>query len=767
MSYEGWHVAIVLSPFVLLPAVAWIVRNGARAMVLTTLPVALTAYFMYAWWLVATTGPFSVTTPWAPSLGLSLSFHFDGLSLLFAVLITAVGTLIVPYAATYLAAHSYAGRFHVSLFAFMGSMLGVVLSDNVLSLFVFWELTGFTSFLLIGFDFIRPEARRAALQALLVTAGGGLALLAAGILLTQVSGTARISEWFATGDTFVAHPMYSVIAALVLFAAFTKSAQFPFHFWLPNAMEAPTPVSAYLHSATMVKAGIYLVARLTPVLGGSALWTGALVLTGTLTMLGGSYRAVRETDLKRILAYSTIGALGMLMLLLGIGTAQAITAALLYLVAHACYKGALFLVAGTVEHRTGTRDVAALAGLRRLMPRTALAASLAAVSMAGVPLSLGFLAKEQLYESVLAFGAWGAASGTLIAAAVIASALLGAAALLTGVSPFYGRSIATAEAHEAAPAMWLGPLVLGFMGLAIGVMPALLETPLALAVAAVTQQPSPVALSLWHGVTPTLALSALTLAGSIGLFVSRNGIRRVMWPRAFGTERLYTHTLTWLDTVSRGVAPALQSASLRSYALVVILTSVVLVGTALAANRVLPTPSRWTPIQPHEGMLAALIIAAAVSATFARSNLAAVLSVGTVGYGVALLYALFGAPDLAMTQFAVETLTVVIFVLVFHQLRGGFGDLSGSLTKARDAVVSMAAGLLVTTLVLFIGASGTTSRLSEYFADAAPRLAHGRNVVNVILVDFRGFDTLGEITVLVTVAIGVGALLLMGRERRS
>jgi multicomponent Na+:H+ antiporter subunit A len=738
-----------------------------RAVLLTTLPVALTVYFIYAWWLVATTGPFTVTTPWAPGLGLSLSFYFDGLSTLFAVLITGIGALIVPYASTYLGPHPYASRFYVSLFAFMGSMLGVVLSDNVLLLFVFWELTGFTSYLLIGFDFVRPEARRAALQALLVTAGGGLALLAAGVLLAQVNGTTQISEWFATGDVLVTHPMYGVIVGLVLLAAFTKSAQFPFHFWLPNAMQAPTPVSAYLHSATMVKAGIYLVARLTPVLGGGGLWTGAIVLTGTVTMLGSSYRAVRETDLKRILAYSTIAALGVLMLLLGIGTVQAVTAALLYLIAHACYKGALFLVAGAVEHGTGTRDVIALAGLRRLMPQTALAASLAAVSMAGVPLSLGFVAKEQFYEGVLAFGRWGDASGILVATAVIASALLGAAALLTGASPFYGRSVAPADAHEAPPAMWLGPLLLGFVGLAIGVMPALLDAPLALAVAAVTRQPAPVALSLWHGVTPTLALSALTLVGSIGLFASRTGIRRLAWPRAFGTERLYTRTLTLLDTVSRSVAPALQSASLRSYALVVILTAVVLVGTALTANRVFPTPSRWTHIQPHEGILAALVVAAAVSATFARSNIAAVLSVGTVGYGVALLYALFGAPDLAMTQFAVETLTVVIFVLVFYQLRGGFGDLSGPLTKTRDAVVSATAGVLVTTLVLFIGASGTTSRLSAYFADAAPRLAHGRNVVNVILVDFRGFDTLGEITVLVTVAIGVGALLLLGRERRS
>jgi multicomponent Na+:H+ antiporter subunit A len=767
LSPEAWHVAIVLSPFLVLPAVAWMAMNRGRALLLSIVPAALTAYFAYTSWLVATVGDFAVTVPWAPSLGLSLSFLFDGLSTLFAVLITGIATVIVPYASAYLATHPHAGRFYVVLYAFMGSMLGIVLSDNVLVLFVFWELTGFTSYLLIGFDHARREARRAALQALFVTAGGGLALLAAGILLTQMSGTPRISDWFATGGTLAAHPMYGAIVGLVLLAAFTKSAQFPFHFWLPNAMQAPTPVSAYLHSATMVKAGIYLVARLTPILGGSPLWTGAIVVVGTLTMLGGSYRAMRETDLKRILAYSTIAALGVVMLLLGIGTAQAVTAAVIYLVAHACYKGALFLVAGAVEHGTGTREVVALSGLRQVMPGTAFAASLAAVSMAGLPLSLGFVAKEQFYEGVLPFVVWPGVPGTLVVGAVIASALLGAAGLIAGASPFYGRFTAPARAHDAPPALWLGPLVLGVVGLIVGVAPALLDTPAALAVAAVTRNPTPVALDLWHGFTPALALSGLTLAGSVGLFVWRDGVRRLAWPRAIGTERLYTGTLTALDAISRRVAPALQSASLRSYVLVVLTAAVLLVGTALAANRVLPAPSRWTPIQPHEGMIAAVIIAAAISATFARSNIGAVLSVGTVGYGVALLYALFGAPDLAMTQFAVETLTVVIFVLVFYQLRGGFGDLSGRLTKSRDALVAAAAGILVTTLVLFIGASGTTSRLAAYFADAAPRLAHGRNIVNVILVDFRGFDTLGEITVLVTVAIGVGALLLMGRERHS
>ena len=568
------------------------------------------------------------------------------------------------------------------------------------------------------------------------------------------------------GLNFVGHPTYVGIIALILLAAFTKSAQFPFHFWLPNAMQAPTPVSAYLHSATMVKAGVYLVARMTPLVGGTALWTYALTVVGALTMIGGSYRAVLETDLKRILAYSTISALGFLMLLLGIGTPQAVVAGVVYLLAHACYKGALFLVAGAVEHETGVRDVLALGGLRRAMPRTAQAAMLAAASMAGIPLFFGFIAKEQVYESVGTSTFAGLWPGIVVTAAVVASIFQGTAALITGVSPFAGRAMHADDTHEAPAMLWLGALVLGGAGLVLGLAPAIVDVPVGLAAASIVQDTVPVSLEIWHGVSATLLLSAATLVGSIAVFIYRERVRRLVWPRSFGTERLYTLSLAGLDAISRWSAPALQSASLRSYVLTVIATAIALVTLALGADGALPPPRRWTPVAFNEGLLAALIVAGALTAAFARTRMAAVLSLGTVGYGVAVLYALLGAPDLAMTQFAVETLTVVIFVLVFYQLRG-FGDLSSRLIKMRDAIVAAAAGALVTTLVLFVGASGTTSRLADYFADAAPRLAHGLNIVNVILVDFRGFDTLGEITVLVTVAIGVRALLLIGREPRQ
>jgi multicomponent Na+:H+ antiporter subunit A len=764
VSTAALHILVVLSPFLAAPLAGWLGNRKTTRSLPALVPAALTTYFAYTSIRVSSTGPFAVTADWAPALNLSLAFRFDGLSTLFAILIAAVGTLIVIYAARYFDGDPQAGRFNAMLFAFMGSMLGVVLSDNLIALFVFWELTGFTSYLLIGFDHERPEARRAATQALIVTGGGGLALLAAGLLMSQAGGTAQLSALAARGS-LTAEPTYAGIVALLLLAAFTKSAQFPFHFWLPDAMEAPAPVSAYLHSATMVKAGIYLVARMSPIAGGTMLWTGTITAVGAVTMLAGAVRATSETDIKRVLAYSTVSALGIMMLLFGIGTSAAVTAGLFYLLAHACYKGALFLLAGAVEHETGTREASDLGGLRQSMPATALAAGLAAASMAGIPLFAGFLAKEQLYDSIRTAALPAVGSVALTAAAVAASACLGAAALVVGVGPFRGRSIPTQAPHDAPAGLWGGPMVLAAAGLILGLFPSAVSRTVALAAGAVTGEVPAVHLALWHGLTVTLALSAVTLAGSFVLFAYRRRLWRLAWPEGPGTGWLYTGSVSALDAISRRISPALQSATLGSYVLTVTATAVVLVATALATARILPTPGRWTPVQFHEGILAGLIIAGALSAALARSTMAAVLSLGVVGYIMAVMYALLGAPDLAMTQFAVETLTVVIFVLVFSRLRG-FGDLSSASVRARDALVAASAGAIVTTLVLFIGASGTTSRLSGYFAEAAPALAHGRNIVNVILVDFRGFDTLGEATVLVTVAIGVRALLLIGRERR-
>jgi multicomponent Na+:H+ antiporter subunit A len=745
----------ILSPFAVALLAPWLVRRFPRSeRILAAWPAILAVVLVTELRSTLSVGNRQIELSWAPSLGLSLSFNLDGLGLLFALLITAIGALVVLYASRYLEDHPQAGRFYASLFAFMGAMLGVALSDNILTLFVFWELTGFTSFLLIGFEHDREDARSAALQALIVTGAGGLALLAAGVLLADVSGTTSLSAMTASRDAIVTHPFYAAIAILVLLAAFTKSAQVPFHFWLPNAMAAPTPVSAYLHSATMVKAGVYLVARMTPILGATTLWTTAVTAAGAATMVLGAYRSVQETDLKRILAYSTVSALGVMTMLLGVGTREAIAAALVYLVAHACYKGALFLVAGAIDHETGTRDITELAGLRRAMPVTAFAAGAAALSMAGVPLTLGFVGKDGAYEALFRGDGW---STWLLALMVFASVLLGLAGLLAGVVPFRGNSTAE-EIREPPWPLWMPPLTLALSGVLAGVVPWILTAPLSAAAAAIVAQPVGMSLAVWHGLSPALMLSAATLLGVGAAYGGRDIIRRRFWRPTFGTEQLYTGSLAALNAISRVIAPPLHSASLRSYVMVIVVTFVVLVGAALITVRGVGASPPEMNVRGHELLVVVVIIAGAIAATLARSTMAAVLSLGVVGYGVATTFLIFGAPDLAMTQFSVETLTVLIYVFVFRHFRN-LGGLSPRLVRYRDACIALGAGTLIGGLVLSVSTTETAPRLREYFAEFGPTLGHGRNIVNVILVDFRGFDTMGEITVLATAAIGVRALI--------
>jgi multicomponent Na+:H+ antiporter subunit A len=747
---------LILSPFVAAIPAAWLAhRYPARAGWLAIWPAILAA-FLATRLPAAVSGTVPVDTfAWASSLGLTLSFHLDSLGLLFALLITGIGALVVLYASSYLDRHASAGRFYASLFAFMGAMLGVALGDNVLTLFVFWELTGFTSFLLIGFEHERQEARSAAVQALIVTGAGGLALLAAGILLFDVTGTTSLAAMTGSRATIVGSPLYAAAAILVLLAAFTKSAQFPFHFWLPNAMAAPTPISAYLHSATMVKAGVYLIARMTPVLGGTPLWAAAVTIAGATTMIVGACRAVQEVDLKRVLAYSTVSALGVMTMLLGVGTEQAVIAALVYLLAHAGYKGALFLIAGGIDHATGTRDITMLGGLGRTMPRTAIAGAAAALSMAGVPLTLGFIGKDGAYEALLHAPQW---AGWLLGLMILASVLLGLAGLLAGVVPFTGTRAAARDVHEADWRLWLPPAVLAAGGVLGGIVPFLLDGPVAAAAGAIAGAPSNVSLAVYHGATPALMLSAATLA-AVGLaFAARGTLRLRTWKPAIGTEQLYDGAIRTLDVVSRVIAPPLHSASLRSYVMVIVLTAIALTGTSMVLQGGFIRWPRPSAVPVHELFTVAVVITGAVSAIRAKSTMTAVLSLGAVGYGVALIFLTFGAPDLAMTQFSVETLTVLIYVLVFRHFRA-LGALSPRLVRYRDALISIGIGTIVSALVLAVGTTETAPRLREYFATFAPTLGHGRNIVNVILVDFRGFDTLGEITVLATAAIGVRALL--------
>jgi multicomponent Na+:H+ antiporter subunit A len=730
--------------------------NNAAGWILALLPAGLTLYFASLLPRAAAERPATFSSSWAPELGLFFSFRADGLSLLFALLISGIGALVIVYASSYLKGNPNLGRFYAWLLTFMAAMLGVALADNVLLLFVFWELTSLSSFILIGFEHERESARAAALQALLVTGAGGLTLLAGLLLLGLAGGTLELSVLLGLGDVLRTSPYYVPALILILLGAFTKSAQFPFHFWLPNAMEAPTPVSAYLHSATMVKAGVYLLARLSPALGGTDLWMYAVGGVGAATMLIGGYLALLQTDLKRLLAYSTVSALGMLTLLIGLGSQLALEAAIVLLLAHGLYKGALFLVAGALDHETGTRDVTQLGGLFPKMRLTAVTAGLAALSMAGLPPLFGFISKELTYEAALEYGPW------LTAAVVAAGLSFVFVAGIVGIGPFWGRKTETPKSpHEAPPSMWLGSLTLASLSLLIGLFPAsvsgLLVSP---AFSAALGQTTSVKLALWHGVNPAFMLSVITVLAGAGLYTVRvplrSGLSRLAWSR--GPAFLYQRSLDGLNALARGQTRFLQSGYLRYYLLTILLAATGLAGFTLFTQGGLHWPSAVTDVRFYELALGGLILSAAFAATISWSRLGAVAALGAAGYGVALIYLLFGAPDLAMTQFLIESLTVILFVLAFYHLPH-FAQLTPRRSRLRDLLVALLAGGLMTALVLSVVGVQLYPSIADYFVESALPLAHGRNIVNVILVDFRGIDTLGEITVLGIASIGVYALL--------
>jgi multicomponent Na+:H+ antiporter subunit A len=757
---------VVLSGFVLALAAPLVYRrlgSTQAGWALSLLPLTITFYLTARFLAPVAAGEVvTVSYAWVASLDINLSFYVDGLSLIFSLLIAGVGTVVVFYSGSYLASYPQVGRFFMFLLLFMASMLGVVLAGNLLTLFIFWELTSLTSYLLIGFNHEEEESRSAALQALLVTGGGGLALMAGLLLLGLVAGSFEFGPLLAEGGVVRNHNLYLPLLLLILLGAFTKSAQFPFHFWLPGAMAAPTPVSAYLHSATMVKAGIYLLARLSPVIGGTPAWEIILTLVGATTMVVGAVVAVQQSDLKRILAYATVSALGTMVLLLGLGTRIAVEAAVLFLLVHSLYKGALFLVAGILDQKTGTRDVARLSGLGRILPVTATAALLAALSMAGIPFLVGFLSKELFYEAVLHTPQTGA---ILTGAGILANGIMVAIAAVLVLGPFTGLRHETpyAPQGEADVSLWLGPLLLAGTGLLFGLFPALIAGSLiAPAASAVLAERITVYLALWHGFNVVLALSGLTLAFGIAVYAGRNRIRSLLAlvdvGRRVGPQRVYGWSLQGLMGLAGFETRLLQNGHLRSYIVTIMVTTIVLVGYTLLTRHGIALPTNQAPILIYEGLAAGIILLGVFGAVTLRSRLGAVASLGVVGYGVALIFVLFGAPDLAMTLFAIETLSVVLFVMVFFRLPR-FSNLSRWPRRIRDMIVSIAAGALMTALILTVSTAPTEFRLKEYFIGASLPLAHGRNVVNVILVDFRGLDTLGEITVLAVAGIAVYALL--------
>ncbi|KQS96459.1 putative monovalent cation/H+ antiporter subunit A [Rhizobium sp. Leaf386] len=765
---------VLCLPFLGAVVAPWLTRllGHNAAWLLALVPVAVFAHFAGCSDAVSRGEVITGGYAWVPSLDVGFSWLIDGLSLTFLLLISGIGALIVLYAGGYLKGHPHQGRFFSFLLLFMGSMLGVVASDSLLMLFVFWELTSITSFLLIGFDHTREAARRAAFQALVVTGAGGLFLLAGLLLLWSVSGVSAFSALGPLGSVVRESPLYLAVLILVLGGAFTKSAQFPFHFWLPNAMEAPTPVSAYLHSATMVKAGVYLLMRLNPVLGGTIEWQVILPVFGAATLVIGALLAMRQTDLKLMLAYTTMSSLGLLVLLTGLGLPHAIEAAVLYLVAHSLFKGALFMVAGIIDHETGTRDVTRLGGLRGAMPLTFAIALAAALSMGGILPFIGFLAKEEIYEALTAGTVW---TTILVALVIIGNALMFAIAFAVALKPFIGKKTETPlHAHEAPLLLWLGPAVLALTGLAAGVfagaLHALVSAPMASAIAGEARA---VTMSLAIHIGLPLALSVLTIVLGIAVYLRmaqvRAAVASVLAAIGWGPDRGFDQAIRGLVRLSVAVTRRLQNGRLDTYMTATfVLLAVVLLVPPFLFGELASAPVFPDDVPLHELAIMAIAVVGLVTVVLDKDRLTAIVSLGIQGFSVAVIFLLYGAPDLSFTQFMIETLAVVILALVMTRLRLSVSDGRPFRQTLPDAAIGMACGLGLTLFLLKVTQGPFDTALTDFFNQYSKTIAHGANVVNVIIVDFRGTDTLGEIAVVMIAGLAVLSLVRLraGSARR-
>ena len=743
------------------------------AWILALAPFGAFAMFALQYGVVGSGEALVYQIDWFSALDTSFSLRLDGLSLLMAALVTGIGGFIVIYAGGYMHGHPQLGRFFLYLLSFMGSMLGLVLSDNLILMFVFWELTSITSYLLIGFNHEERTSRWKALQALLMTGLGAMAMLVGFILIGSVTGSYSFSEINHLGHLIRESPWYPAIVLLVLGGAFTKSAQVPFHFWLPNAMAGPTPVSAYLHSATMVKAGIFLMARLNPALCGSGLWEYMLAIFGGVTLLLAVCLGLFQKDVKYILAYTTLGVLGVLTMLLGIGSEYAIKAMVVFLLGHALYKATLFMVAGSVDHETGTRDLTLLRGLRGAMPLTALAGGLAALSMSGLPPFFGFIGKELIYKASLKLAG---IEIIFLVVALVGNLLMMGLALKAGIGPFFGRPNHEAlpkKPHEAPFSMWIGPIVLSVTGLLIGIFPFFVTDYLVTPAIAAIQGTEIVHLDLelWTLVKPNLPLllSGVTVLGGMVVFFLRtkfwavsDGVLSAIRP--YGADAMYERVFNATIWFSKAQTRWLQTGRLHDYVFLIVMTTVGFLAWAILSFGGLDFSIDWAAYDVLIVCLVVIMIAAAVIAVAARSYITVLVALGVVGFGVALIFAYYGAPDLAITQLLVETLTVVLFMFVVLRLPP-LKTISGRLTRVRDALMATAFGGLITVLLLKAVTIQFDYAISDQLAAMSYPEAKGKNVVNVILVDFRALDTMGEIVVIAVAALGIAALVSTGMKK--
>ncbi|MBW2477090.1 MAG: DUF4040 domain-containing protein [Deltaproteobacteria bacterium] len=716
--------------------------------------------------------PWTFVLPWVPSLNVDLDVYIDGLSAQFLLLITGIGSLVFFYARGYLAGHPKAKRLFILLVLFLFAMIGAVVSDNLLVLFVFWELTSVLSFLLVGFNHEDVGSRKSAQQAILVTGAGGLFLLAGFILLGEIAGTYSIQAFLHSPSVLINDSRLGVVLVLIFVGAFTKSAQFPFHFWLPNAMAAPTPVSAYLHSATMVKLGIYLLARLDTAFSDIIFWEYALVGTGTLTAVFAAVQTVYERDLKRILAWSTIATLGTLVMLVGLPGHGAALATVALFFAHALYKAPLFFVAGNLDHGAGTREIDKLTGMRHYMPWTATAALVAALSMAGLPLTFGFVAKD-----AISFAKAQAEVLHLVSyATVFVNVVSVAVAAIAAIHIFWGHDTIPRKSHphEAPASMIIPPLMLVLCGIVFGLAPTLIDPLLGAAAKAMSPEFDATTVNMAYDLAPVIEVTLGTIA--LGLLVYlrwdwlHERLSRITFLEKVGPEGWYLAIMDTLPVIAARLTRIVQHGILPRYLMTMLVTVAVLLLVLLTAA---DPPWLWPP-STNLGVPVAsaslLIIVGGLAACFVRDHLVLLLVGGLVGFGSAVLFMFTGAPDLALTQFFVETVFVVVVATVLVKLRRlKIRDRQvplEPLIRPLDLFVAMAFSLIVVVLTLLVSALPFDAQLTDFYATRSLAEAHGRNVVNLILVDFRALDTLGEISVLFFSLIAVLPLLKRIGDKR-
>ncbi|MCY7479690.1 MULTISPECIES: Na+/H+ antiporter subunit A [Bacillus] len=792
------HFAI-LSPFLLAFVVPFLykyVRRIHTGWFVLILPILLFTYFIQMLHITSNGRTLFSQAEWIPSLGMNFTVYVDGLSLLFALLITGIGSLVVLYSIFYLSKEKeQLGSFYTYLLMFMTAMLGVVLSDNMVVLYLFWELTSISSFLLIGYWYKRERSRYGATKSLLITVFGGLAMLGGFILIYLITDSFSIREAVNQLQLIMASPYFIPAMILILLGAFTKSAQFPFYIWLPDAMEAPTPVSSYLHSATMVKAGIYLVARFSPIFAISEVWFWTISIVGLVTLFWGSFHAVRQNDLKAILAYSTVSQLGMIMLMLGVGAAAihennpaffgaAVLAAIFHLINHATFKGSLFMAAGIIDHETGTRDIRKLGGLMTIMPITFTITLIGTFSMAGLPPFNGFLSKELFFTSMIRISdisftdvsTWGAIFPAL---AWLASVFTFIYSMMLLFKTFRGRlNIDQLEKkpHEAPIGMLIPPIILAALVVTFFFFPNILAySVIEPAIAAIipeaieTGSRFSVKIEAWHGFQPELYMTiGVVVLGTIG-YLTLSKWRPIynIFKEKWSFNALYDRSLIGLEKGSYRLTNSYMTGFLRDYLVYVFGFMIIVIGGVMFYQQAFSFQTdQAASIGTYEVILSLVMVAATIATVFASSRLTAIIALGVMGYTLSLFFVIFRAPDLALTQLIIETISVALFLLCFYHLPKLSLKQKTRRFKMTNFIISLGVGVVVTCLAFASTSQQSLDTISTYFIENSYKLAGGDNIVNVILVDFRGFDTLFEITVLAIAALGIYGLLKTQVKRK-